>query len=140
MSRAEQLCYSINNHEGTMNESIDPGPSIETEQYIIPFWIMSSEDVRCRDCARKAIADYINNGNSWTFTVEYRVGVMALSPNKDISIPGGEHISTKAAVSMPDEAVTQGSETQSVESTREAATLVGNRLKNRRESRNLGQC
>jgi hypothetical protein len=116
-----------------MNESIDPGPSIETEQYIIPFWIMRSENVRCRDCAREAIGDYINNGNSWTFTLEYRVAVMALSPNKDISIPDGEHISTKAAVSMSDEAVTQASETQSVEFTREAATLVGNRLKNRRE-------
>jgi hypothetical protein len=87
MSRAEQLRDSINSHEETMEESIDLDPSIENEQYIIPFWILRSENVRCRDCARETITDWINDEDCvWTFTLETKVKVMALLSDKDTSI------------------------------------------------------
>jgi hypothetical protein len=53
--------------------------------------------------------------------------------NKDTSIPDGEHIPTEAAGSMYVEVVTQACETQSAESTSEAATLASGPLEPRGE-------
>jgi hypothetical protein len=91
-----------------MDEGIDPDPSIENEQYIIPFWILRSDNVRCKDCAREAIADYINDECCvWTFILETKAKVIALFSNKDISIPSVENTPTEAADSTSDRAIAQ---------------------------------
>jgi hypothetical protein len=99
-SRAEKLRHNINSHKGTMNECTDPGPSIENEQYVAPFWILRSENVRCKGCAREIIAGYINNRNLWTFILEYKVEGM----NKNTSISDGEHSFAEPTAFISDEA------------------------------------
>jgi hypothetical protein len=121
-SRAEKLRHSINSHEGIMNECTNPGPSIENEQYVAPFWILRSVNVRCRGCARETIASYINNRNLWRFILEYKVEVM----NKNTSISDREHSFAETTASISDEAAAQARET-------EVTMLASNPLKPSRE-------